>query len=527
MLDERISNIIITSSDEGFVGWLKDNQNLIYHYNDVIMNRCNTLNFDEFFNYDVAVGMLNALYIKKLDISENEFNILEAFTRNMFRNGFNMGDSQESPLYIYLIFLQSYDIVNKEDIDDRFVRRLYQAILDVYIPHDEPYSIINTLADNFKFKDIIKNANNTSWFTDAYKEKNINLESNLKELLLVFKYVSDIYSNRQQKLDFFFKLHRLYIGAYSYITHFNAIADRYEKFFKEDTRYIMINILDNICGHGDSNDFLLDWGHKYSSRANNQVMKCFINDISVLRQFVTNYSHDDKLDSFRNTVEKMWGSKEYDHEVLDEASVLLPDDRPISYIEELSNFNDIATEAVHKDSPKMNEASKKIYKAYKTYKSAEEKVDSQISKGISGIKKVLTGDVRTELIEGRKFSALGLLKKYLTTVAIFSYSKMAGVIAVVTSFALKKSTTKAEKEKIIMELETEIEIINEKIEDAKGDGNRKAKYAMMRTRKELENAKRRIEYGIDADTSKFKSVGNFIKDSVKSTAKSTAAKIIG
>ena len=50
-----------------------------------------------------------------------------------------------------------------------------------------------------------------------------------------------------------------------------------------------------------------------------------------------------------------------------------------------------------------------------------------------------------------------------------------------------------------MELETEIELITEKIEDARGDGNREAKYAMMRTKKELEHALTRIKYGMEAD----------------------------
>ena len=118
---------------------------------------------------------------------------------------------------------------------------------------------------------------------------------------------------------------------------------------------------------------------------------------------------------------------------------------------------------------------------------------------MNGIKGVLTGDVRTEVIEGKKFSAIGLLKQLLGTVAIFSTNKIAGVIALVTKYALKKKTTQSERRKIIMELETEIELITEKIEDAKSDGNREAKYAMMRTKKDLEHALNRINYGMEAD----------------------------
>ena len=50
-----------------------------------------------------------------------------------------------------------------------------------------------------------------------------------------------------------------------------------------------------------------------------------------------------------------------------------------------------------------------------------------------------------------------------------------------------------------MEIDTEIAMLEEKIGDAKSDNNREAKYAMMRTKKELENAKVRIQYGMSAD----------------------------
>ena len=147
----------------------------------------------------------------------------------------------------------------------------------------------------------------------------------------------------------------------------------------------------------------------------------------------------------------------------------------------------------------MHDASKGVYKAYRTYKSAEEKVDSQITKALKGIKNVLTGDVRSEIIEGKKFSAISLLKKLLGGVALFSYSKIAGIVTIVVSYALKKSTRVSERRRICMELETEIKLIDEKIQDARGDQNREAKYAMMRTKAELENALKKIRYGMEAD----------------------------
>lgn len=178
-------------------------------------------------------------------------------------------------------------------------------------------------------------------------------------------------------------------------------------------------------------------------------------------------------------------------------------ENPITVLMKIPSIMDlqpgIAMEAVHKDSAKMNTAEKKIYKAYRTYKSAEEKVDSQLTKAAKTAGKMVIGDVRKEVIEGKQYTVIGILKKALGTVALFSTGKIKGIIALVVRHALRKKCTQSERRKIIMELETEIDLITEKIDDARGDNNRQAKYAMMRTKKDLENALKRIQYGMEAD----------------------------
>ena len=256
----------------------------------------------------------------------------------------------------------------------------------------------------------------------------------------------------------------------------------------------------DIINHDESitkiiNNFLIDWSYKYKDDVSSAIMQCFIRDIFTLSTFSVNYtsSNIQKRTEFASMlISKMWGIGD----VIDcpMNSHDYSTNKPITYLKSL-----IATEAVHKDSPVMDEASKKIYKAYKTYKDAEEKVDSQITKACRGIKNVITGDVRTEIIEGKKFSAIGLLKQILGTVGLFSIGPVKALIAIVIKYALKKKTSVSERRKIIMELEGELTMINEKIEDAKGDGNREAKYAMMRTKTELENALKRIKYGLEAD----------------------------
>lgn len=147
----------------------------------------------------------------------------------------------------------------------------------------------------------------------------------------------------------------------------------------------------------------------------------------------------------------------------------------------------------------MKDAERKIYSAYHKYKTKEEDVDNALTKGIQTIKKMITGDQQAILIEGKKFSAIGFLKKALATVAIFNYSKIGLILFLVVKKVLTSKTKKAEKRKLLLELNAELEMVNEKIEDAKGDGNRQAKYDLMRTRQALQSAIQRLKYGIGAE----------------------------
>lgn len=158
-----------------------------------------------------------------------------------------------------------------------------------------------------------------------------------------------------------------------------------------------------------------------------------------------------------------------------------------------------ATEAYDQRSKKLHSAQSSIYRAFKNYKNNAEKVGSQVDKMCEAAKRLVTGDIRTEIIEGKKFSAIGLLKKALGTAAIFAFGPIKGLCVLVVRYALKKSTSLSERRKILLELQVELDMINEKIEDAKSDGNRQAKYAMMRTKAEIEAAIGKIKYGIEID----------------------------
>ena len=85
----------------------------------------------------------------------------------------------------------------------------------------------------------------------------------------------------------------------------------------------------------------------------------------------------------------------------------------------------------------------------------------------------------------------------MATYAIFSYNKIAALLLVITRFALRNKATDIERSKILDELKNEIDMVEEKIQDARASDkpeDRQAKYRLMRTKQNLENAYNRILY---------------------------------
>ena len=354
------------------------------------------------------------------------------------------------------------------------LRNVYSAIMDLYIPSDNPEITIESMLQ-LDSNELIDHSGDSTWFVNYHNEKIPG--SPLKESLLLFKIFSDIHSNQESYKDFqatceSYKNTTKWITKSAY-----EIGERYHKYLPEEDRIpFVMHVMQTLSEStplyaNECYEFCKEYP-EYRQTIPQGVMRCLVGDC---KEKLAEKNHISVSDYYALATE--------------------------SLINQWSNFvekSSPAIEAVGKDSIAMNEAQKKIYKAYKTYKNAEEKVDSQITKGVMGLKNVLTGDVRTEIIEGKKFSAISLLKKLLGTVALFSWGPIKAAITLVVRYALKKKTTESEKRKIIMELETEIEMLEEKINDARGDQNREAKYSMMRTKKELENAKKRIEFGMEA-----------------------------
>ena len=141
--------------------------------------------------------------------------------------------------------------------------------------------------------------------------------------------------------------------------------------------------------------------------------------------------------------------------------------------------------------------------AFNVFNRNRKQIEGQMDKGMLALKDLLFGTnpnkARTAIVEGKKFSFTGLVKKLLGLVCLFSFGKVKAILFLIVRAVMKGKVKKAERRKLIMEIEEELQIIEEKISDASADGDRKAKYQLMRTRSELQNALERIKYGYSAE----------------------------
>ena len=102
-------------------------------------------------------------------------------------------------------------------------------------------------------------------------------------------------------------------------------------------------------------------------------------------------------------------------------------------------------------------------------------------------------------MDGRKFTFPGLIKRILLSYGLFHVNIVAGVCAWIFLWAKQKKANKASRRKMIMMLQEEIQMTEEKIQDASADGDRKAKYALMRSKNQLQNALNKLKYGYGVD----------------------------
>ena len=141
---------------------------------------------------------------------------------------------------------------------------------------------------------------------------------------------------------------------------------------------------------------------------------------------------------------------------------------------------------------------------YKRYKKHAQEVDLKITNMLKDLTRVVfvgksTKETRREIIEGKHYSITTILKQLLAGYMVFASSKIAFILLLIVRMCNSGKVKRSEKKKILMELEGELQMIEEKIRDATIDGNREAKYALMRDKINLENAIKRIKMNSEMD----------------------------
>jgi len=131
-------------------------------------------------------------------------------------------------------------------------------------------------------------------------------------------------------------------------------------------------------------------------------------------------------------------------------------------------------------------------KAVHADKKASGVIDNFISKSAEVAKKIVIGNERDDIIENR-IKASKVIKELVVYGGIGIFNPALALLAWLSKTALKVKLSKAEKEKILFELKTDLEVLDEKIADAGSSNDRKKKYELMRLRNETKKTIERIK----------------------------------
>lgn len=149
-----------------------------------------------------------------------------------------------------------------------------------------------------------------------------------------------------------------------------------------------------------------------------------------------------------------------------------------------------------------------VYIPYKKYKNGEKAIDNQLAKITRGLKDAIlntnSAKYREEIIAGKTYSPISILKKVIVGYGVFCTSKVIFLIGLITRYYCGKNCKARERRKAINELEGEIKILDEKIQDAQAAGDNKAKYELMRTRNSLNSSRDAIISNFDKNPDKYK-----------------------
>lgn len=130
---------------------------------------------------------------------------------------------------------------------------------------------------------------------------------------------------------------------------------------------------------------------------------------------------------------------------------------------------------------------------------AAQNIEKLINYPINKIIKSDKAERKDRIIEGRwRLKIWKLIRKAILGKMLYvAFGPVSAAIGLMTSVALDKKLDRRVRNDIVHEMETELRIINEKIDDAKGENDKKEKYELMRLKDKLEKDIQRVKYGLN------------------------------
>lgn len=479
------------------------------------MSEMNTLTYDD--------RIIDRLYFQSSNENMNDRMVLKAYVNNVYRSNCSLPTTASIYTVVFMAcyefreirLSQSVEWIQRGDQYRPHLAKLMMELLNLndafYIKESDILNALMAVKDFYEIESAFMN-DKTDELIQKMQDTQISMEKKTAIRVAVFR-LRDLYSPNGPAKDAFLSAYRDMVVSEKKRNALQSITDYqpYASYLSEDLYDYTAILLATSAKYAekDPHRFTLTLGEivmeiskevpnmKENYKIYRLMFKQLLGKILTVGDvtksqyvhalgIVDSLPYQGVIDFYVNDGTEPNGSDEEDEETGSVESPVILDAAP-------------GMEAANKSSTTIQQGSEKIYNAYKLYKRKADIVDSQLTKMGNAASRLFIGDVKKEVIAGKDFTPMGLLKKALGTAALFAFGPIKGIIALVVRTALRKKISRAERKKIIIELQREIEIIEEKIQDARGDNNRRAKYAMMRTKSELVAALERIEYGLEAD----------------------------
>lgn len=163
----------------------------------------------------------------------------------------------------------------------------------------------------------------------------------------------------------------------------------------------------------------------------------------------------------------------------------------------------ISRNANKKEAKLISKIGGTISQVKKAGKEAITPMEKFINNALEKVKKADKNERRNIIIQGGMFPKVWRwVKRGIpliiagTAGAVFSPAAIGAGLAFIGWIASDKYLDARERSKLLKELEDEIQIVNEKIDDSRGDDNKQKKYELMRIRNDLKRTQDKIRLGL-------------------------------